>query len=562
MSDDDNPSGAPHLFPPREHGSPGVAETEYPIPATASKSGSGSVLEDGAACRDANTSNRHGAPWPFPSQGWTGNASEAVSSAFHVPGQFPAAPWFPPYYPHFPGMYYGQGMQPMSGMAGVGFAPFSQGQPPNPHGSYAVPGTGGFAQQGERSARASHRAASLSGSVSPRRRQRGRSPVSYRGSRSPSPRRAFVQKARKHRSPSHSSSHSSGSEEEGHGETEELEEEKSFDFSIQSNLAILGQLRPDLVSPASRDRARALSAGERALSKRQAKDLLVLKQSELVADTLKNLQLEIRAENDPPAPDQPADLPHGALKTGDLLRPPKGFIRRKNATAFLAKGVLPSDKLTPSSSDLSCRSNRQEFKPVLKEKGLAHLEESALRGLESLSVTDTVLGVVADFLDDSSGEDSRKPSNHELRQLLHFACRSVTHAVDATARCYLSTILVRRDSFLGSADKLPDTYNRAALRCLPISAPALFGPQVALNVEKWDKREFDFSVRKIVSKAGGRKSSPRKRFSNPESLPPAKFRKGDVSSSRSSSFSKRNTGRGNHHSSRGKSKPKGSAHPQ
>ena len=386
---------------------------------------------------------------------------------------------------------------------------------------------------------------------------------------SPSPSRcSFVQRARsgRHRSPSSSSSRSSGSEEEGHDSGEE--NEKLFDFSLQSNLALIGQIRPDLVeNETSKDRTRVLSAGERALSKRKAKDeALVLKQSDLISQTLKNLQFEMRNESDPPAQDKPADLPHGALKTGDLLRPPKSFTRRKgNSTPSLAKGMLPSEKLTPSSSDLSCRSNpKQEFKPLLKEKGLSQLEESALRGLEALSITDTVLGVLADCMDESSSKEdlSRNPSNHELLQLLHFACKSVTHAVDATARCYVNTVLIKRDSFLGVSDKLPDVYNRAALRSLPITAPSLIGPQVAVNVEKYEKRQFDTSVRKIVSKAGGQKSSPRKRFSHPESQPPAKFKRGDGSSSRSSSFSKRNMGKGNHHSNRGKPKPKGSAHPQ
>ena len=55
------------------------------------------------------------------------------------------------------------------------------------------------------------------------------------------------------------------------------------------------------------------------------------------------------------------------------------------------------------------------------------MEESALRGLEALSVTDSLLGFVVDSLDsDSTGSQlfSRTPSNSDLLQLMLFACKA------------------------------------------------------------------------------------------------------------------------------------------
>ena len=134
--------------------------------------------------------------------------------------------------------------------------------------------------------------------------------------------------------------------------------------------------------------------------------------------------------------------------------------------------------------------------------------------------------------------------------------------MDAASRCYLNSILIRRDSFLSTADNLPDDYDRAALRALPISAPALLGPQVSVNVENWDKKKFDSSVRSIISKAGKDRRSPRKRSFRTDSQPPSKSRRFDSSASQHPS-SRGGAGRGKtkSFSSRGKPTPK-SAHPQ
>ena len=338
---------------------------------------------------------------------------------------------------------------------------------------------------------------------------------------------------------------------------------KSLDFSFPTGLALVAELRPDLVTTPDRGRERVVSAGERVFSRHKlSEETRVFKQAELVTQTLANLQLSLRGRHEPPAPGEPAELPHGALKTGELL-PPPSFLSRKNRSQ-LGKGTLPPAKLTPSRSDLSAHSSsKQLFKPLLKEKGLNNMEESARKGLEALSITDTLLGIVMDTLDGASLQDryTRRPTKDECLQIMLMACKHVAYATDAVARCYLDAVLVKRDSFLNSADKL-DPCDRSALRSLPIMAPALIGPHVALNVEKAEKRQFDVSVRKIVSKAGGQKSSPRKRFSHPDSHPSPKFRRGESSSSRTSTFSKRNTGRSNQHSNWGKPKPKGSAHPQ
>ena len=176
------------------------------------------------------------------------------------------------------------------------------------------------------------------------------------------------------------------------------------------------------------------------------------------------------------------------------------------------------------------------------------------------------MGIVADCLDDSQPLDveyARKPDKQEVLQLVHFACKSLKHAVDATARCYLNTVLIKRDSFLHTADKLPDDYDRSALRSLPISAPALIGPQVALNVEKWEKRQFDRSVHSIVAKADKVGHSPRKRFRSASDQRSASGSKKSYSSAfRSSSFSRQKSSRGRFIPKNGKSKPKASAHPQ
>ena len=509
---------------------------------------------------------------------------------------------FHPYYGH-PGMF---GSQPMSGMAGVGFAPLpQQTQPASTSGaaiqqsqpaSCAVPepqaGTSGSTEHRRSSKRSGKkpglslprayessppsrrdrsssrfsrirggRSPSLESSVSSRRR--GRDPSS-----SPSPRRSFVRKTRKGRSVSSSSAPSleSGEEEEV---LAEAEAELSA-LSIQECLSLVKGIRPDLVSAGKKSDERVLSAGERALAKRKSKgDSLCFVQSDLVSKTLSNLQSKIRGNKKIPPLDQPADLPHSALKMGDLLPSPQSWHGKTDRVSFLAEGVLPLEKLTPSSSDLSSRSNPslKTFKPFLKESGLTKIEEAALMGLQCLSVSDSVLGIVADCLVDSDPLDkeyARRPSKEELLQLVSFACKFINRAVGSTARCYLNTILIKRDSFLHSADKLEQDYDKSALRSLPISAPALIGPQVALNVEKWEKRQFDHSVRSIVSKAHKKvEHSPRKRARSTSDQRSASGSKRFYSSAfRSSSSSQQRAGRGRFNPKNQKSKPKASAHPQ
>ena len=490
------------------------------------------------------------------SQDWQGNPG----SNPYFPGQFQWPTPFPYFNPYF------HGMQPMSGMAGVGFAPFSQGHPPMPV------SVGHNVQEGIKSSQQRESAVSskrnlhspqrLSSSTS--RKKRTRSPSPFRRSLSPSSRRSFVRRARNLLPSDSSSSRSSGSEEEDDGE---FQEERNLDFSFSAGIALVADIRPDLVTSSDKERDRVISAGERVFSRRKStEEPRALKQADLVTETLAKLQLDLRGQQEPPAPGEPAELPHRALKTGELLPPTHSLAKGgKSKRSLLGKGSLPDSRLVPSRSDLSSRSSSKvTFKPFLKEKGLNHLEDTARRGLEALSISDTLLGVVMDSLDSESLSDSytRQPSKDELLQLMLLACKSVAQATDSVARCYLDAILIRRDSFLSSADRLPEEYDRSALRSLPIASPTLIGPQVALNVEKFEKKQFDTSVRSIVSKSGGKKASPRKRSLHSDFHTPAKFKRRDGSSSRPSSFFKKNTGRGNHHSSRGKSQPKGSAHPQ
>ena len=536
---------------------------------------------------DANPSARYGVS--FQAYGGQG-------SMYPYPYGYPM-----PFYGH-PTMF---GPQPMSGMAGVGFAPMAQHSQPG-GGTYhqtstcagpesgagtssstghkksytrsekrvthSLPRAYDVSPQRERrrslsraTRRKGRRSPSRESSISPQRRGRGSSLSSQ--SRSPSPRRSFVQRMRKRRSRSSSPARSMESGEE---EQELVEEEEEFSsLSFSDCVSLVQRIRPDLVSTSSKSDMKALSAGERSVFKRKTKDdVLCFEQSALVSETLCNLQTKIRSEEKTPSNDQPADLPHSALKIGELL-PASPFLasrRRGNRGSFIAEGVLPSQKLAPSSSDLSARSNPSSFKPHLKEKGLVSLEESALRGLQSLSITDSLFGIVADCLDESQtleSEYTRRPSKQELLQLIHFACKCLNYAVDATARCYLNTVLIRRDSFLSSADKLPQDYDKSALRSLPISAPALIGPQVAHNVEKWEKRQFDRSVRSIVSKADKVERSPRKRARSASDQHSASGSKRfNSSASRSSSFSQRKSSRGRFVPKNGKSKPKASAHPQ
>ena len=415
-----------------------------------------------------------------------------------------------------------------------------------------------------RSRKRQRRSISRGSSFSPRS-EGPNSPL--RDSVSPSSRRSFVQKARNRRSLSSSPPRSAAGEEED----QNFDEDEDFALSRHECLALIKELRPDLVSAGSNYKKKALSAGERSLSRHKSRnDALCFAQSPLVSDTLTNLQSDIRKGIDSLPEDKPADLPPSTLKTGDLLKsaPMFAWSSLTKGSLLLAEGPLPAEKLSPSSSDLTSRSKQSNnsFKPVLKEKGLLSLEESALRGLQSLSVSDSIMGIIADCLDDKQPLDksySRRPTQHELLQLTNFACRGITHAVDATARCYLNAVLIKRDSFLNSADKLPEEYDRSALRSLPISAPALIGPQVALNVKRWEKRHFDSSVHSIVARADKDKRSPRKRHqSAPSHRPASKFRRYDSSGSRAWPSSRANSGRGRPLSRQGKSKPKASAHPQ
>ena len=521
-----------------------------------------------------------------------------------------------PHYYHVNAMYGVPVMQPMSGMAGVGYAQMHQNlsaPAPVPEHNLANPGArptgtsdGGSAsvcpqpgtsganvsdqqRRKERSvpshSRArdgSHRRRSSSrvSRTSRRKRRshsrdsrlssrgRGRS-SSSRASSSPSPRRSFVRRTREQRSRSSSLPRSVAS-----GEDSQFERDEDFDsLSLKDCKALVGELRPDLVSASngsiSRNK-RVLSAGERALKRKTDDDSLRFAQAQLVTDTLDKLTFSIQKEERTPALDQPAEHIEAALKTGDLLPPAPSFLhsKRQQIPSLLAEGSLPNSKLIPSSSDLRSRSHRgskEKFTPLLREKGILSLEESALRGLQSLSITDTILGIVVDCVGDQDldGAYSRRPSKSELLQLLDFACKGINHAVDATARCYLNSILIRRDSFLGSADKLPNSYDRSALRSLPISAPALIGPQVEKNVEKWEKQQFDSSVRSIVAKASKRRSpSPKKRAHSADNRPSSKFARFQPSSARFASSSQKFSNKGRFNSKQGKSKPKASAHPQ
>ena len=539
--------------------------------------------------------------------------------ANHSMYPYPYQPMPLPQYYGYPGMF----PQPMSGMAGVGYAPMPQHSQPMTVHQTSASASAGFEPQASTSGYVVGQSSAFTGSEpqagttsgkvprsskvrsaknltlphsysSPPQRSRGRSfsrsshrrgrhspshesskspqsngrdsSSSSRGSLSPSSRRSFVQKTRKRRSFSSSSAHSSGSEEEDLAFDEESELPT---LSIHDCLSLVKGIKPDLIS-SNKSNMRVLSAGERSLSKHKSKDgSLCFVQSALVSDRLSSLQAMIRGEDKTPAKDQPADLPHSALKIGQYLPAPSFFRNHKEGSrgSFLAEGILPSQKLTPSSSDLSSRSNpsHKEFKPLLKEKGLAEMEQAALKGLQSLSITDSVMGIVADCIDDSQpldAEYSRRPSKQELLQLVHFACKCINHAVDASSRCYLNTVLIKRDSFLQSADKLPQDYDKSALRSLPISSPALIGPQVTLNVEKWEKRQFDRSVRSIVSKADRVERSPRKRARSASDHHPSHGSKRFFSSANRPSFAQQKASRGRSGPKYGKSKPKASAHPQ
>ena len=506
-----------------------------------------------------------------------------------------------PYYPHglhphynynhfahamygIPGMQ--PTMQPMSGMAGMGFAPVQHNMATGVPGCSSEGATsvrphlntdstsavqrsrihhsrspdrdlspqGGRRRSSPRLSRSKRRRSPSLGSTSTRRR-RGQSSSSQASS--PSPRRSFVQKARNHRSVS-SSSRSSENDEDS-------QDEQDFgSLKLRDCKTLVGDLRPDLVSARSHSGKRVLSAGERVLKRKGGDDSLCFAQSSLVTDCLEKLSLKLRDQDEAPATDQPAELTDSCLKTGELL-PRAGVFMSAQDNSLLAQGSLPAKRLTLSNSDRSARSRNLSFKPLLKEKGLLSLEDSARRGLQSLSVTDTILGIVVDSL---SGKEldkayTRRPSEYELLQLLDFACKGINHAVDATARCYVNSVLIRRDSFLHEADKLPKDDDRSALRSLPIAAPALIGPQVEKNVERWEKRQFDTSVRSIVSKAAKHRSPSKKRASSTDNRPPFKSgRFQSASSSRSSSASHRPSGRGRFPGHQGKSKPKASAHPQ
>ena len=591
------------------------------------------VSNDEATNRNGESSSRHvAASFDFLQAGRGNGSTAAAFNAYHYPG--PMGIYQQPFYHHpfHPSMY---ATQPMSGMAGVGFVPFSQAQnhfhaPPSSSAYHQsgtsgnngptsnacpAPGTSGSGAARRKKDVGVRRSSPRSGSESPQRDERrsSRTPVSYRGERdssrrkrsasprsreclssragrsrrrqkrsssrgssysprrrgqisppsssSPSSRREFVQKARFQHSPSASPFHSANS-----GSEASVSDEEDHALSRSECLALIRDLKPDLVTSGDSNK-KVLSAGERAFSRRKSQDsALRFVQSSLVSDTLAKIQTEIRKESEL-LPDQPVDLPHATLKTGELVKPPHVFTSSfsRKISSPLAEGNLPSEKLTPSSSDLTSRSKSSgNFKPVLKEKGLLSLEESALRGLQSLSVVDSILGIVADCVNDNRPLDqsyARRPSSRELSQLINFACKGINHAVDASARCYLNTVLIKRDCFLKSADRLPDENDRSALRSLPISAPALIGPQVAANVERWEKRQFDSSVRSIMSRADKRKHSPQKRHLSASSHTPAsKFRKFDSSYSRSSSHG--GASRGRFPSKRGKSKPKASAHPQ
>ena len=535
--------------------------------------------------------NANGSPWPTrgtnPSTGVDFSQRDAQAlrgeSTFCQPhamygGMGSGTQQFMHPYPlPVPGMYYaghpGMFAQPMSGMAGVSSTLLPQQSHASTSGKRVKGQKSVSARSGQKSSQPLPRAYSSpqdsrgrslsrsrrrerrSPSVSSRRR-RGHSSSSLESS-SPS-RRSFVKKTRS-RNSSSSSSHSFESGEEDFVSNES----SSSKLSIQDCLTLANAIKPDLVCSSKHSQKKVLSAGERSMAKHRSKqESLCFVQSELVSDTLLNLQCKIRGEKEYPAEDRPADLHHKALKLGELLPASSS----SGLCSFLAEGTLPLGKLTPSSSDLTSRSNpgQKHFRPLLKENGLTKLEESALLGLQCLSVTDSLLGVVADCLDESQPLDPeeylRRPSREELGQLLNFACKSVNRAVGATARCYLNTVLIKRDSFLNSADKLTQDYDKSALRSLPISGRALIGPQVALNVEKSEKQQFDRSVRSIVSKADKTSRSPRKRARSSSDLRPTSGSKRTYSSAFRPSQQKANRGRFPSRSQ--KSKPKASAHPQ
>ena len=526
-------------------------------------------------------------------------------------------------------------MQPMSGMAGVGYAPFFHGQAQpgffqrpmgcpessNPHGvgsrsepahARSRPSRRGSVHSGSPSpslsssrrlqvSPSSRRGLVCSGSSSPpapssssrrrlgdsssvrggRARSNSPSPLAQdatrkRGRRatparaeslSPSPRRNFVREARRGRSSSSSSSSSSSQSDEEEEKTASRIQEDAPDnkesFSFARALSIVAELRPDLVTSSEGGPKKALSSGEKIFSKNdQATGNIVLKQSDLLCSTLINLQQELRgANNDPPSSTEVADLLQGAMKTGDLFSTPSSLHKRP----LLAKGILPSKRLTPSRSDLSCRKsgkNSNSFKPLLKEKSLTSMEETALRGLEALSIVDSVLGVVMGSREGSplSNLYPRRPTEDEISDLLLLTCKGVSLATNCLARGYMNAVLIKRDSFLSEASKLPDVSDRSALRSLPIAPPALLGPQVKLTVKRCEKDDFEESVKDCLkSKARSESRQSPKRRRTDFKPPQSKKSGGD---SFANSYSKKSFGKKNQPSNQGKPKPKGSANPQ
>ena len=336
--------------------------------------------------------------------------------------------------------------------------------------------------------------------------------------------------------------------------------EKEIECTVQSAFELLKAYRPDLVVEKS-SQSSCRTEAERVLEdgNQAAQPTFLAKQSPFIAALLSQLEADVRGEKEPKSGPSSSMVP--PVKVSNPLPgcsfdsnlpevPPVSDNAMKRGTFFKAVSKsrpfpkpsyvpilhsnLPQAPLSLSDACRSALSKRHvdaRVKGHIPEKSLKDWEDLARMGLESASLTESVLSVISVAKNTRGAQSVKTMSDRDLRVLLWFMSKTVRSLSDCLARLFFNSILARRDAFLGNASSRlsPETLNR--IRALPFDSHSVFGPQVASAVNQANSRAITDQFLSLSTRQDSQKSSKfsgnrkRTQASTPKSSSPAKRQK-------------------------------------
>ena len=244
---------------------------------------------------------------------------------------------------------------------------------------------------------------------------------------------------------------------------------KSAKSSFADKVAILQTVLPDSVGTASSSKSILTEADKIFGNSLDDKETVVLLESAAVQAELKKVQASARDSitgeeelnlGPKEVPDFPRALPCGKfLKSRPPPFPKRGAIKHV---------VIPEATLGVSAEDLLLSKGKGQRNVVIPDKAFHSWEETARRGLESISVMDSFFGgtLKSIFRSGPNGiEVNQELGTQEIQHLVSQVSNNLLFAAHAMATLHTNIIMARREAIL--SDSAIPAEKRASLRALP-----------------------------------------------------------------------------------------------